>query len=105
MEVYSPDDRPPVVAIGIKDQFGMPVYGTTSEIDGAHPQRIQAHHYLFVVNFSKLPLLPGAYQLNGHAMDPEGMRLFDTLSCGLQIRGTSARRGVIDIQTTPPRTG
>jgi len=101
LELFSPDDRPPVVAIGIKDQFGTAVYGTTSEIDGAKPEHVGNNRYVFEVRFPELVLLPGAYQLNGHAMDPEGMRLFDTLSCTIQVLGKSQQPGAITLNAAP----
>ena len=39
VEVRSPDDREPVLAVGVVRADGTPVYGTTSEIDGAAPVR------------------------------------------------------------------
>jgi lipopolysaccharide transport system ATP-binding protein len=81
-EVRSPDDRPPVLAVGVVRADGTPVYGTTSEIDGAVPLR-----------FTDLALLPGHYRLRAHAMDPEGVRLFDTHEVPFVVAGTTRELG------------
>ncbi|MDX1569941.1 MAG: ABC transporter ATP-binding protein [Xanthomonadales bacterium] len=94
-EVHSPDDRPPVVAFGIKDGHSAPVYGTTSEIAGASPVRIAPRRFQFCVEFGELPLQPGRYRLSGHAMDPEGLRLFDTVNREFRIPGTPTARGYL----------
>ncbi len=85
--IYSPDNRPPVFAIGIKTEDGRAVYGTTSEIEQAEPGMIEQGRFGFTVDFDSDQLLPGHYRIFGHAMDPEGLRLFDTISCGLTIEG------------------
>jgi lipopolysaccharide transport system ATP-binding protein len=47
------------------------------------------------LNFDALPLLPGSYLLAVHAMDPEGVRLFDTLERALVVRGQSRELGMV----------
>lgn len=89
-EVYSPDDRAPVLALGIKTEDGRAVYGTTSEIARAKPAQLGPNQYHFAIEFDSTPLLAGHYRIFGHAMDPEGLRLFDTLSCSLIIQGESS---------------
>ena len=91
--VYSPDKRTPVVAIGIVRIDGTPVYGTTSELDSARLGRIDSFHFGFELVLENLPLLPGAYTLRSHALDPEGMRLFDTLCLDFKVSGQSLESG------------
>lgn len=91
--IYSPDERMPVVAIGIVRADGTPVYGTTSEIDSANLGRIDARHFAFELVLEHVPLLPGAYSVRSHAMDPEGVRLCDTLSQDFVISGESRELG------------
>lgn len=78
-ELHSPDNREPVVAVGIRDRHGTPVYGVTSEMDGARPRAVGSNRYRIEITFDPGLLQPGAYRVNGHAMDPEGLRLFDTV--------------------------
>jgi lipopolysaccharide transport system ATP-binding protein len=93
VEVQSPDRRPPVVAVGVVRADGTPVYGTTSELDGATPQPVDAHRFAFRVRFHALPLLPGHYRVRAHAMDPEGLRLFDHHEAPFVVRGTTRELG------------
>jgi lipopolysaccharide transport system ATP-binding protein len=94
-EVDSPDDRPPVLAVGIVRLDGTPVYGVSSEMDGARPERIEARRYRFRLRFPELPLLPGGYALRVHPLDPEGLRLFDTAEWEFFVRGESREFGMV----------
>lgn len=93
VEVRSPDGRAPVVAVGVVRADGTPVYGTTSELDGVRPRRLAADRYAFAVRFHALPLLPGHYRVRAHAMDPEGMRLFDHHEAPFVVQGTTRELG------------
>ncbi|HVE51605.1 MAG TPA: ABC transporter ATP-binding protein [Casimicrobiaceae bacterium] len=93
VEVRSPDARPPVVAIGVVRADGTPVYGTTSEVDGATPEQIAPDRFAFVVRFRSLPLLPGHYRLRAHAADPEAMRVFDHHEAPFIVAGTTRELG------------
>jgi len=89
------DHRQPVLAIGLKRVDGTPVYGTTSEIEAAAPLRVDSDHYLWQLAFDAPALLPGSYLLEAHALDPEGVRLFDSLERGLVVRGQSREFGMV----------
>ena len=91
--IRSPDTRPPVVVIGVVRADGTPIYGTTSEVDGVQPRREADDRYAFDVTFSALPLLPGHYRLRAHAMDPEGMRVFDLHEVPFVIAGSTRELG------------
>jgi lipopolysaccharide transport system ATP-binding protein len=91
--VFSPDGRPPVLALGVVRADGTAVYGTTSEIDGASPCGRDGELFLFRVLFHDLPLLPGHYRLRAHAMDPEGLRLYDTHELPFVVAGTTRELG------------
>jgi lipopolysaccharide transport system ATP-binding protein len=93
VEVHSPDGRPPVVAVGVVRAEGTPVYGTTSELDDVQPLRGANGCYVFAVRFHALPLLPGHYRVRAHAMDPEGMRLFDHHEAPFVVAGTTRELG------------
>ena len=93
IEVHSPDGRPPVVAVGVVRADGTPVYGTTSELDGITPERLGTDRFAFALRFHSLPLLPGHYRVRAHAMDPEGMRLFDHHEAPFVVAGTTRELG------------
>lgn len=95
VELHSPDDRPPQLAIGLLRADGTAVYGSTSEIEGARPAHLGPRRYGFRIRFESLPLLPGQYTLKLHAMDPEGLRLFDTEVRELVVRGESRELGIV----------
>jgi lipopolysaccharide transport system ATP-binding protein len=95
VEIYSPDDRVPNVGLGILRADGTPVYGTLSDIEKVKPSRIDGRHVRYRLHFEALPLLPGGYALKLHAMDPEGLRLFDTVERGIIVRGESREFGMV----------
>jgi lipopolysaccharide transport system ATP-binding protein len=96
-EVYSPDGRPPVILIGIVRADGTPVYGVASDMDGVLPCSIAPDRYAFEIEFPALPLLPGKYSVRVHALDPEGVRMFDTLEKPLVVTGSAREFGLVRI--------
>lgn len=97
-QVWSPDDRHPNVAIGIVRADGTPVYGTTSEIADYQLQRLESNQYAFDISFPDLVLLPGSYMVKAHALDPEGMRLFDTVEVQFQVLGQTREFGFCQLK-------
>ena len=95
VELYSGDDRPPHLAVGLLRADGTAVYGTTSDIDGARPARIGARRFRYQLQIDAQILLPGQYTLKLHALDPEGLRLFDTEVRELIVRGESRELGIV----------
>jgi lipopolysaccharide transport system ATP-binding protein len=93
--VHSRDGRAPVVVVGIVRMDGTPVYGVSSEMDAVQPQRISENVYAAAIDFADLPLLPGAYSIKVHPLDPEGMRLFDTIERAVTVRGQSREFGMV----------
>ena len=93
-ELRSPDGRAPGVSIGIVRTDGTPVYGIVSEADSYTPARIDAHRFEFSLRFPDLPLLPGKYTVRAHALDPEGMRLFDTVEREIFVEGSTRELGL-----------
>lgn len=91
--LYSPDGRPPGVAVGILRGQDMPIYGVTSDIDGFRLNPLAENAFGFSLRLPNPPLLPGRYRLRVHALDPEGMRLFDTLERSFRIMGRSRELG------------
>ena len=96
--VYSPDGRAPVVLIGLVRADGTPVYGIATDMDGALPWRIDDRHFGFTLAFPRLPLLPGKYFVRAHALDPEGVRLFDNVEVTLIVEGETRELGLARIE-------
>jgi len=94
-DIFRPDARVPQFSFGITRADGTSVFGTTSEIAGAKAEVLDDAHVRYRVSFDPLPLLPGSYTLNLFALDPEGMRLFDTVERFLTIRGETRDFGLV----------
>lgn len=92
--IHSPDGRVPGIAVGVVKADGTPIYGLVSDMDGYRPRAVDAQTYAFELTFPALPLLPGRYYIRAHAMDPEGLRLYDQLSCRLDITGSARELGM-----------
>ncbi len=97
VEVFSPDGRAPVLAVGWVRADGSGLFGTTSQLDQATPVRVDEHRWRFRLSFPALPLLPASYVLRMHAMDPEGLRLFDTVERSVVIRGATRHLGSVEL--------
>ena len=48
-----------------------------SDNEDITPVKMADHYYRFRLRFTNIGLLPGSYNLRGHSMDPEGVRVFD----------------------------
>jgi len=95
--VYSPDGRTPQVAVGVVRADGTPVYGIVSEMDDHSLQAGPDGLYAFRITFDNLPLLPGRYLARSHAMDPEGLRLFDHVERPFDVQGDSRELGYVHL--------
>ena len=73
------------------------MYGVATDMDGVAPRRIGAHRFAFSLTFPRLPLLPGKYLVRAHALDPEGVRLFDNVEMPLLIEGATREMGLVRI--------
>ncbi|NCT66770.1 MAG: ABC transporter ATP-binding protein [Rhodanobacteraceae bacterium] len=93
--VRSRDGRVPSVVIGLVRADGTPVYGVGTDMDGCAPVRVAADEYACELQFDDLALLPGNYLVRAHPLDPEGLRLFDTLERGVAVRGASREFGLV----------
>ena len=98
IELYSPDDSPPVALIGVVRADGTPVFGTHSNETGFIPTRLAPHRYAYGVRFPRCTLLPGKYLVRAHALDPEGLRLYDTVETSLTIRGATRDYGLVRLE-------
>jgi lipopolysaccharide transport system ATP-binding protein len=91
--VKARDGRRPQVAVGIVRVDGTAVYGTISELDGFQMRQTAPGRFEFAITFADWRLLPGGYKLKAHAMDPEGMRLYDTVEREFMISGITRELG------------
>ena len=96
--VYSPDGRTPNVAVGFVRADGTPIYGVISEMDGYVLTPKDKHLFEYSIVFDDLPLLPGRYVARSHALDPEGLRLFDQVEMPFDISGDSRELGYCRLQ-------
>jgi lipopolysaccharide transport system ATP-binding protein len=95
LQIYSPDDRPPVGVFGVVRADGTPVYGVVSDNENAAPVKLADHHYRFRLRLTDIALLPGSYNLSAHSMDPEGVRVFDNRQMSFMITGDTKEVGYI----------
>ena len=95
VRLRSRDGRAPSLAVGIVRADGTAVYGVSSDMDGVAPVPVGSGEYRGEIEFGALPLLPGSYTVRVHPMDPEGVRLFDTVERGFVVRGASREFGLV----------
>jgi len=98
VRVHSRDGRAPVIVFGLVRADGTPVYGVGSDMDSVRAQRLGENTYALGIEFPALSLLPGSYSARAHPMDPEGVRLFDTLERALTVRGESREFGLVELE-------
>jgi lipopolysaccharide transport system ATP-binding protein len=67
-------------------------------MDAAPPVSIAPDRYAFEISFTDLPLLPGKYFIRTHLLDPEGIRMFDTIEQTLEVTGDTRELGLARIQ-------
>ena len=94
-ELFAPDGRTPVVLVGIVRADGTPVYGVATDMDSAAPRRVAPNRFSFSLTLPQLPVLPGKYFVRVHALDPEGVRLFDNVERPLIVTGASRELGLV----------
>ena len=94
-EIFSPDGRAPVVLLGIVRADGTPVYGVASDMEGVALLPLPDNRFSFGLTLPGLQLLPGKYVVRAHAMDPEGVRLFDHVERPFVVSGASREMGFV----------
>lgn len=95
LQIYSPDNRPPVGVVGVVRADGTPVYGVVSDNENVAPVKLADHHYRYRLRLTEIALLPGSYNLSAHSMDPEGVRVFDNRQMSFVITGDTKEVGYI----------
>jgi homopolymeric O-antigen transport system ATP-binding protein len=94
-EAFSPDGRTPVVLVGVVRADGTPVYGVSTDMEHAPLRRVADDRFGFTLEFPALALLPGKYAVRAHALDPEGVRLFDNVERTLTVTGDTRELGFV----------
>ena len=94
-ELHSPDGRTPQFSFGVLRADGTALYGQVAEIDGALAHQLDAQRSAYALELDVSSLLPGSYMLRLHAMDPEGLRVFDTVERAFTVRGASRELGCV----------
>jgi len=95
LQIFSPDNRPPVGVVGVVRADGTPVYGVASDNEDTMPVKLADHYYSFRLRLTDIALLPGSYNLSAHSMDPEGLRVFDNRQMAFVITGDTQESGYI----------
>ena len=93
--IYEPDDRPPVMMLGIARVEGTAVFGTHSNDTPFEPRRLGPHRFAFSFRLDALSLTPGKYTIRSHALDPQGLRLFHTIEQQVVVTGKTRDYGVV----------
>lgn len=108
LSLYSPDGRTPVAMFGLVRQDGTAIFGVSSQARPGQkaiaPIRVEkpdpefnGRQFDFAIKFNHVELLPGRYLLRGHVMDPEGLRVCDTIEREFRIRGESCEFGMVHL--------
>ena len=95
VRVRSPDERAPVVLIGLIRADGTPVYGVATEHDDLQLGLDENGKVELELNFPDLALLPGGYAVRAHTLDPEGLRIHDTREITFTVTGRSRELGMV----------
>lgn len=95
MALRSPDERAPVALVGLVRGDGTPVYGVASDHDDFVARPLGDGRFEIALEFPELNLLPGGYVVRAHAMDPEGLRIHDTVETEFTVRGRSRALGLV----------
>jgi lipopolysaccharide transport system ATP-binding protein len=69
-----------------------------SDMDHYRLQALDGHRYAYEIRFERLALLPGRYHARSHAMDPEGLRLFDHVEMAFDVLGEARELGFVRLE-------
>jgi len=97
LELQAPDENPPVALIGLVRADGTPVYGVACDHDDFLPEPSGDGRFEIALEFPQLNLLPGGYVVRAHAMDPQGLRIHDTVEIEFTVRGKSRALGLVHL--------
>lgn len=86
----------PHLLIGLSRIDGTAIFGTGTEIDGVAAWPIGAEGQVGAqLVLEDVRLQPGDYRLRAHAMDPEALRVFDTVERTFSVSGASREFGLL----------
>lgn len=94
-ELFSPDGRSPQFSFGVIRADGTALYGQVAEVEGIRAEPLDRQRARYALEIDPSGLLPGSYVLRLHAMDPEGLRVFDTVERAFTLRGASRELGCV----------
>lgn len=94
----SPDGRAPVLLVGIGRADGTPVYGVATDHDGVTLEADSDGKYRAEIRFPALETLPGGYAIRAHTLDPEGLRVHDTVECDFTVTGRTRELGMVRLR-------
>lgn len=94
VEAGTGETKPPVIHLGLVRPDMVPVYGVSSDMDGAVLRHVEGRVYQIDYVLPQLSLLPGRYVLRAHAMDSAGLRHFDTVEREFSVRGENRELGL-----------
>ena len=94
VEAGAGETKPPVIHLGLVRPDMVPVYGVSSDMDGAVLRHVEGRVYQIDYVLPQLSLLPGRYVLRAHAMDSAGLRHFDTVEREFSVRGENRELGL-----------
>ena len=94
VEAGTGETKPPVIHLGLVRPDMVPVYGVSSDMDGAVLRHVEGRIYQIDYVLPQLSLLPGRYVLRAHAMDSAGLRHFDTVEREFSVRGENRELGL-----------
>lgn len=96
----SADGRCPHVALGIVRRDGTAVFGMSSEADGVALHAEGDNRFSFRLRYDRLPILPGSYTFRAHAMDPEALRVLDSVEVPFTVTGGARELGLVRLAHT-----
>ena len=86
----------PHLLVGLSRIDGTAIFGTGTEIDGIVAWPIGSSGQVGAqLVLEDVRLQPGDYRLRAHAMDPEALRVFDTVERTFRVGGASREFGLL----------
>ena len=86
----------PHLLVGLSRLDGTAIFGTGTEIDGVQAWSAgEEGRFGAQLVLEDVRLQPGDYRLRAHAMDPEALRVFDTVERTFRVGGASREFGLV----------
>lgn len=95
VSVRCPDERAPVILIGLVKLDGTPIYGVATDHDNLQQAEPREGLFCMSCEFPDIQLLPGQFRLNVHTLDPEGLRVYDTHQRSVRVLGRTRELGIV----------